>query len=57
MIMEYTHDKYCDMPLTLGVSCNSRAGTAAREYTLVDGIQTLMCFDDWSGVVSVRQEV
>jgi hypothetical protein len=33
MIMEYTHDEYCDMLLTLG-ACNSRAGTAAREYAL-----------------------
>jgi hypothetical protein len=29
--MGYTRDEYCDMPLTLG-TCNSRAGTAAREY-------------------------
>jgi hypothetical protein len=33
MIMEYTHDEYCDMLLTLG-ACNSRAGTAAREYAV-----------------------
>jgi hypothetical protein len=33
MIMEYTHDEYCDMPLNLG-TCNSRAGVAAREYAL-----------------------
>jgi hypothetical protein len=33
MIMEYTHYEYCDMLLTLG-ACNSRAGTAAWEYTL-----------------------
>jgi hypothetical protein len=33
MIMEYTHDEYCDMLLTLG-ACNSRAGTAVREYAL-----------------------
>jgi hypothetical protein len=33
MTMEYTRDEYCDMLLTLG-TCNSRAGTAAREYTL-----------------------
>jgi hypothetical protein len=33
MITEYTHDEYCDMLLTLG-ACNSRAGTAAREYAL-----------------------
>jgi hypothetical protein len=33
MIMEYTHDEYCEMLLTLG-ACNSRAGTAAREYAL-----------------------
>jgi hypothetical protein len=33
MIMEYTHDEHCDMLLTLG-DCNSRAGTAAREYAL-----------------------
>jgi hypothetical protein len=33
MIMEYTHDEYCDMLLTLGAR-NSRAGTAAREYKL-----------------------
>jgi hypothetical protein len=31
--MEYTHDEYCDMLLTLG-ACYSRAGTAAREYAL-----------------------
>jgi hypothetical protein len=29
MIMEYTHDEYCDMSIILG-ACNSRAGTAAR---------------------------
>jgi hypothetical protein len=33
MIIEYTHDEYRDMLLTLG-ACNSRAGTAAREYAL-----------------------
>jgi hypothetical protein len=58
MIMEYTHDEYCDMLLTLG-AWNSRAGTAAwdtRYVILVDVIQTLMCFDDWSSV-SVRREV
>jgi hypothetical protein len=33
VIMEYTHDEYCDMLLTLG-ACNSRAGTAAREYAI-----------------------
>jgi hypothetical protein len=31
--MEYTRDEYCDMLLTLS-ACNSRAGTAAREYAL-----------------------
>jgi hypothetical protein len=31
--MEDMHVKYCDMLLTLG-ACNSRAGTAAREYAL-----------------------
>jgi hypothetical protein len=31
--MEYTHDEYCDMLLTLGAS-NSGAGTPAREYAL-----------------------
>jgi hypothetical protein len=33
MIMEYTHDEYCDMLFTLG-ACNSRAGAAAHEYAL-----------------------
>jgi hypothetical protein len=33
MIMDYTHNEYCNMLLTLGV-CNSFAGTAAREYVL-----------------------
>jgi hypothetical protein len=28
-----THDEYCNMFLTLG-NCNSRTGTAAREYML-----------------------
>lgn len=31
MIVQYTHDEYCDMLLTLGIS-NSRPGTATREY-------------------------
>jgi hypothetical protein len=31
--VEYTHDEYCDMLLTLG-TCSSRAGTVAREHTL-----------------------
>jgi hypothetical protein len=30
MIMEHTHDEYCDILLTL-CPCNSRAGIAARE--------------------------
>jgi hypothetical protein len=33
MITKYTHGEYCDKLLTLG-ACNSRAGTAAREYAL-----------------------
>jgi pyrimidine deaminase RibD-like protein len=33
MIMEYTHNEYCDMLLTLG-TCSSRAGTVARECAL-----------------------
>jgi hypothetical protein len=33
MIMEYTHDEYRHMLLTLG-ACNSRAGTDAREYAV-----------------------
>jgi hypothetical protein len=33
MIIEYTHDEYCDMLLTLG-ACNSRAGSAAPEFAL-----------------------
>jgi hypothetical protein len=33
MIMEYTHDEYSNMILTLD-SYNSRAGTAEREYAL-----------------------
>jgi hypothetical protein len=33
MIMEYTNDEHCDVPLTLS-TCDSRAGTAAREYAL-----------------------
>jgi hypothetical protein len=32
MIMACTRDEYCDTLLTLG-TCNSRAGTVAREYT------------------------
>jgi hypothetical protein len=34
MIMEYTHDEYSDMLLTIG-TCNSRTGTAARKYALL----------------------
>jgi hypothetical protein len=33
IIMEYTHDRYCNMPLMLS-ACNSRAGTAVWEYAL-----------------------
>jgi hypothetical protein len=33
MIMEYSHNEYCNMVTTLG-ACNSRAGTAAQEYAL-----------------------
>jgi hypothetical protein len=50
MVTEYTHNEYCDMLLTLG-AWNSRAGSAAGNacyVTLVDSIQTLMSFDDWS---------
>lgn len=53
-----THKKYCDMLLTLGI-CNSQAGTASRKMcyiNLVDVIQTIMCFHDWSSI-SVRQEM
>jgi hypothetical protein len=53
--MEYTHDEYCDMLLTLGVELVLLHGNT-RCVILVDAIQTLMCFDDWSSV-SVRQEV
>lgn len=33
MIMEYTHDEYWYMSLTLG-ACNGQAGIATREYAL-----------------------
>jgi hypothetical protein len=33
VVMEYTHDKYCDMLLTLSV-CNGQTGTDTQEYTL-----------------------
>jgi hypothetical protein len=32
-VMDCTHDKHCDILLTLG-GCNSPAGTASREYEL-----------------------
>jgi hypothetical protein len=34
--MEYTHDEYCNMLLTLITlfTCNSQSGTATQEYTL-----------------------
>jgi hypothetical protein len=57
-MVEYACDEYCDMASTL-VTCNSRAGIAARECVPrypVDVIQTLMCFSDWSSY-SVRKEV
>lgn len=31
--MEYTHDIYFNLPLTLGI-CNRQAGTAAWDYVL-----------------------
>jgi hypothetical protein len=34
MIMEYTHDEYCNMSLMLGTR-NSRAAIAAWEYDLL----------------------
>jgi hypothetical protein len=58
MTLEYIPDEYCDMLLTLGTR-NSRVGTVAGEYALrflIDVIQILICFDDWSGA-SVTQEV
>jgi hypothetical protein len=33
VIIEYTHEEYCDMPLP-SVPLTSRAGVAAREYAL-----------------------
>jgi hypothetical protein len=50
--MEYTHNEYCNMLLTLG-TCNNQAGTAAWEniqhypgYCHPDAT----CFDDWNSV-------
>jgi hypothetical protein len=58
MIMEYTHDEYCDMLLTLGAVIVEPVllHGNTRYVILVDVIQTLTCFDNWSSV-SVRQEV
>jgi hypothetical protein len=56
--MEHTHDEYSDMFLTHGV-CNGQLVLLQGNtcyVILVDVIQTLMCFDDWSSV-SVRQEM
>jgi hypothetical protein len=56
--MEYTHNIYCDMFMTLS-ACNSHAGTAARNkcyIMLADVIQMLMCFNNWSSV-SMRGSV
>lgn len=38
LIMEYTHDEFCDILLPLG-ACNNWAGTAAWEYAL--------CYPAW----------
>jgi hypothetical protein len=57
MIKEYTHDEYCDMLLTLGaVTVELVLLHGNTRVIVVDVIQTLMRFDDWSSV-SVRQEV
>jgi len=46
IIMEYTHDDYCDMLLIFGV-CNSRAGNDARKFALSVWRQLYAkCFDE-----------
>lgn len=35
VVMEYTHDKFCDMLLTLS-ACNRQTGTDTQEYTHLD---------------------
>jgi hypothetical protein len=56
--MENTHDEYCDMLLTLGAVIVEPVllHGNTRYVILVDVIQTLMRFDDWSSV-SEGQEV
>jgi hypothetical protein len=54
----HTHHEYCDMPFPFGV-CNGRLPLMHDNTSyviLVDVIQTLLCFDDWSSV-SVRHKV
>lgn len=57
MIVEYAHNYYFDLPLTLA-ACNSLLLTRgnARCDTQVDVIQTHVCFDH-SSSVSVRRQV
>jgi hypothetical protein len=51
MLMEYTHDEYCDRPFT---KCTCKSGWHSCKG-LVDVTQTL-CFDGWS-TDCVRQRV
>jgi hypothetical protein len=58
MVMEYTHHEYSNIIVTLG-TCKSRVGSAAGHtpyVILVDFIQTLMSFDNWSNF-PLEQEV
>jgi hypothetical protein len=56
--MEHIYNEHCDVLSVLG-AYNSQLVLLhgnTRYVILVDVVQTLMCFDNWSGV-SVRQEV
>lgn len=58
MIVEYTHDEYCKIILTLG-ACNIKGGTEAGEISVALSWSTSLrhpCFDDCRSV-SIRQEV
>jgi hypothetical protein len=47
MIMEYTHDEYY-MLLAVGAVQLVQLHGNTGYVTLVDVIQTLMCFEDWN---------
>jgi hypothetical protein len=56
MIMEHTHDGYCDMPSTLGnLTVELVLPHGNTPYViLVDVIQKLMCFDDGGSVCEIH---